>query len=315
MLAYIGKRLLLAIPTVFGVATLAFFLMKLSPADPAAASLGDKATAANVAALRHAWGLDRPVLVQYVDFLGQLVQGKLGTSYAYRVPVVDVIATRLPATLELLVYSVVLAVVIALPLSLWVVLSRGPVATLIVRVFTATVQGMPTFFIGSLLIAGVALPSGVFPTGGFAEDLPGQLRALTLPALTVALSIAPLLVRSLSNSLAESFTAQFTEFARAKGLPQRAVVTHYVLRNGSISGVSILGIQTGVVVGGAVVVESVFAIPGVGGLLLSSVLTRDLPVVQALTLVFGVLVVLVYLLTDIVYGLLDPRARPGRSLG
>jgi peptide/nickel transport system permease protein len=310
---YIVRRLLMVIPIVLGVATLTFFLMKLAPGDPVQSFLGDKATPEMVASLRASWGLDRPLLVQYLDFLVNLIRGDLGESFIYQVPVGDLIETRLPATLLLMVIAIVFAVAISLPLALWVSVSKSAAAGLIVRLFTATVQGMPTFFIGSLLIAFVALRTGLFPVGGYGDNLLEQVHALILPGLTVALSISPTLVRSLIASLNDALDAPFVEFATAKGLPRRSVVSHYALRNSSISAVSILGIQVGSLVGGALVIENVFAIPGLGTLLMQSVLTRDFPTVQALTVVFGVLVVIVYLFADVVYGFLDPRVHAGRS--
>ena len=309
---FLLRRLVMIVPIVLGVATLTFFLMSAAPGDPVQAYLGDKATAETVASLREAWGLNRPLLVQYLAFLGDLVLGDLGESFIYQVPVTDLLTTRIPATLLLMLVAVVLAVVISVPLALWVAVSRSSIAALVVRLFTATVQGMPTFFIGSLLILFLALGTGLFPVGGYGRDLGSQLHSLLLPGLAVALAISPTLVRSLVASLTESLGAQYVEFAAAKGLSRRAVVTHYALRNASISAVSVLGIQVGSLVGGALVVENVFAVPGVGSLLMQSVLSRDAPVVQAMTVVFGVLVVVVYLATDVAYGALDPRVRVGR---
>jgi peptide/nickel transport system permease protein len=309
---YVVRRLLLIVPIVLGVATLSFFLLKLAPGDPVQAYLGDKATPEMVANLREAWGFNEPLVVQYLSFLLDLLRGDLGDSFIYQVPVVGLIAGRLPATLMLMVIALALAVIISVPLALWVAVSKSTAASLIVRLFTATVQGMPTFFIGSLLIAFVALRTGLFPVGGYGRDLPDQLHALVLPGLAVALAISPTLIRSLTASLAESLDAPYVEFATAKGLRRHRVVTHYALRNGSISGISILGIQVGNLVGGALIVENVFAVPGLGTLLLQSVLTRDFPIVQALTVVFGILVVVVYLVTDLVYGALDPRVRAAR---
>jgi peptide/nickel transport system permease protein len=312
VIGYILRRLLAAVPIVLSVATATFFLLKLAPGDPVRAYLGEKASADMVDRLRHSWGLDRPLLVQYGDFLLDLVRGHLGDSFIYREPVATVISSRLGVTLLLMLVAVVLAVVISVPLALWVTMSRGRAAGIAVRVFTATVQGMPLFFIGTLLITVLALKLPVFPVGGYGTTVPEHLRSLVLPALAIALGISPTLIRSLVVSLGESFEAQYVSFGRAKGLPEREVVTHYALRNSSISAISILGIQVGHLVGGALVIENVFAIPGLGSLLLSSVVSRDFPVVQALTIIFGSIVVLVYLLTDVAYAALDPRVRLGR---
>ncbi|KAB1660783.1 ABC transporter permease [Pseudoclavibacter sp. CFCC 13796] len=297
------------IPVVLAVATLTFFLMKLSPGDPASAALGEKASAEAVDALRHEWGLDRPVILQYVSFLGQLVTGNLGTSYLYQVPVVDLMQNRLPATLLLMMMSTIFAVVISLPLSLWMATSQNPLPSLLIKVFNAIVQGMPTFLIGILLLISLALNAGFFPVGGYGETFGDHLHFLVLPSIAVALTICPLLIRSLTTSLSESLQSEYVKFAIAKGLSPRRVNLNYALRNGSISGISILGIQVGGLVGGALVVENVFAIPGMGSLLMDAVLKRDYIVVQSSTVIFGVMVVFVYFFTDLVYGWLDPRAR------
>lgn len=309
---YVTRRLILLIPIVLGVATLSFFLMKIAPGDPAASYLGDKATPEAVEQLRQAWGLDKPVLIQYFEFLGNLVIGDLGLSFVFQVPVVELLRIRLPATLMLMLVAIVFSVLISVPIALWVSVSKSSIAGLIARIFTATVQGMPTFFTGSLLILFIALKTGLFPVGGYGDTLEEQLHALVLPGLAVALTICPILIRSLTAALNDSLSAEYMNFALSKGLGRRKTITHYAFRNAGITGVSILGIQIGHLVGGALVIENVFAIPGVGSLLMQSVLGRDYPVVQALTVVFGVLVVLVYLFTDIVYSAVDPRVRLGK---
>jgi peptide/nickel transport system permease protein len=312
---YIVRRLLMIIPIAFGVTTLTFFLLKIAPGDPALAFLGDQATPAMVANLNKSLGLDEPLLVQYFTFVFHIARGDFGQSFIYRVPVLQLIEARLPTTLLLMVVGVFFAAVISVPLALWASVSKSTAVGLVVRVVTATLQGMPAFLIGTLLIAFVALKTGLFPVGGYGTTFPEHMQALVLPGLAVGLSICPALVRSLVASLNETLEAPFVEFALAKGLPRRQVNVGYALRNSSISAISVLGILAGNLVGGALVVENVFAIPGIGTLLLGSVLARDFPVVEGLTVVFGVLVVVVYLLTDIAYGLLDPRvaARNARS--
>ena len=303
MIKFIAKRLLMLIPTVLGCATLTFFLMKLTPGDPALQSLGPKASPEALAALRHSWGLDQPLFIQYVRFLGQLATGNLGTSFAWKVPISSLIATRLPVTVLIMVLSAIFSVALALPTSMWVSRSDTRAAHGTMRVVTAIAQGMPTFFVGAMLMQVFAISLGWFPVGGYSG-----IYSLVLPAFTVSIAIAPILTRSLVTSLRESIDSEYVSFAIAKGLPTRRVMTHYALRNGSISGISVLGIQIGYLVGGTLVVENVFAVPGMGQLLMSSVLKRDFPVVQSSTVIFGIVVVLVYLLTDIAYGLLDPRA-------
>lgn len=308
---YILRRVLLMIPIVLGVATLSFILMKLAPGDPAAAYLGDKATPQNVAQLRRAWGLDEPMIIQYLQFLAGLLVGDLGQSFIFQTSVLELLKLRMPATLLLMLVSLVFAVVISVPLSLWVAAKRSAASAIVSRVFAATVQGMPAFFVGTLLILVLGVNLGVFPVGGYGSNFGEHLYSLVLPGLAVALTICPVLIRSLTAALNDSMSAEYTNFALSKGLSRKRTVFDYAFRNAGITGVSILGIQVGHLVGGALVVENVFAIPGVGSLLMEAVLARDYDVVQALTVIFGVLVVLVYLLTDIVYSIVDPRVRLG----
>ncbi|WP_152348956.1 ABC transporter permease [Brevibacterium sp. CFH 10365] len=308
---YILRRVLLMIPIVLGVATLSFILMKLAPGDPAAAYLGDKATPENVAQLRQAWGLDEPMIIQYLQFLAGLLVGDFGQSFIFQTSVLELLKLRMPATLLLMLVSLVFAVVISVPLSLWVAAKRSAASAIVSRVFAATVQGMPAFFVGTLLILVLGVNLGIFPVGGYGSNFGEHLYSLVLPGLAVALTICPVLIRSLTAALNDSMSAEYTNFALSKGLSRKRTVIDYAFRNAGITGVSILGIQVGHLVGGALVVENVFAIPGVGSLLMEAVLARDYDVVQALTVIFGVLVVLVYLLTDVVYSLVDPRVRLG----
>lgn len=312
MTRYLLRRLALMVPVALGVVTLTFIIMQLTPGDPAIAYLGDKATPAAVAALRAQWGLDQPLVVQYFDFLGGLLTGNLGESLYFKVPISELLAVRLPPTLILMLIASVLAVLISLPLSAWAATSRSVVAAVVIRVVTATIQGIPTFFLGSLMITFLALRLRLFPVGGYGDTFGEHLHSLILPALAIALNMVPLLVRSLVNSIGEALDSEFVDFGRSKGLKDITVLLRYAMRNGSISGISILGIQVGNLAGGALVVENVFAIPGMGSMLMNGVLNRDFPTVQVCTVVFAGLVVVIYLLTDIAYGWLDPRARVRR---
>lgn len=312
MIRYLARRLALMVPVGLGVVTLTFVIMQLTPGDPAIAYLGDKATPEAVAALRHEWGLDEPLLTQYFSFLGGLVTGDLGNSLYFKVPISQLLAIRMPPTLILMVLAALFAVIISVPMSLWAATSRSAVAAVLIRFFTATVQGIPTFFLGTLMITFLALRLRWFPVGGYGDTVGEHLHSLVLPALAIALNMVPLLVRSLTSSIGEALESEFVDFGRSKGLREATVLLRYAMRNGSISGISILGIQVGNLAGGALVVENVFAIPGMGSMLMNGVLNRDFPTVQVCTVVFAALVVVIYLLTDIAYGWLDPRARVQR---
>jgi peptide/nickel transport system permease protein len=307
--SYVGRRLLLLILVALGVVTLAFLLMHITPGDPALTYLGDHATPQALRALRHSWGLDRPLWRQYLNFVGGLLTGDLGSSLFYRTPNTVLIAQRLPVTLTLIVMSTLFSVVIAVPLGVWsAVKKNGPVDEGI-RIFNALAQGMPAFWVGSMLIIFLALRAGLFPVGGYGNSFPEHLDSLILPSFSVSLMIAPTLVRSLRSSLIDTLSSEFVAFGRSKGLRRFTVLTRYALRNGSISGISVLGINVGALTGGSLVVENVFALPGMGTAMMQGILNRDFPVVQISTLVFAAIVIIVYLLTDVAYALLDPRVR------
>lgn len=306
---WLVRRLLLAIPVVWGVVTISFVLMHLSPGDPAATALGEKASPAAIAALRHEWGLDQSLPMQYWDYLGQIIRGDLGQSFYFRTSITSLMVERLPVTLVLIVLSAVIASLISVPLASWSAASANGPVTHAVRIFNAVIQGAPTFFIGAMLILFLGVRLAIFPAGGYPEGVLQRAWALVLPAVAIALSIVPLLVRGLRAAMIEALGSEYVSFARSKGLADTAVNRRYVLRNAGISGVSILGIQVGALASGALVVEQVFAIPGMGSMLMTGVLNRDYALVQACTLIFGLLVVVVYLVTDLVYARLDPRAR------
>ncbi|BCJ34055.1 peptide ABC transporter permease [Actinocatenispora thailandica] len=309
MLRWFARRLLLAIPVIWGVVTISFVMMHLAPGDPARTALGEKASDASVAALRHQWGLDQSLPLQYVSYLRQLVHGDLGTSVYYHAPITSLMAQRLPVTLSLVVLSAILTMLISVPLASRSATHPNGLAALAVRLFNAIVQGAPTFFIGAMLILFLGVRVAIFPAGGYPASIGGRAWALVLPALTIALGTVPIMVRGLRAAMTESYGSEYVAFARSKGLPERPIRYRYVLRNAGISGVSILGIQVGALASGALVIEQVFAIPGMGSMLMTGILNRDYALVQACTLVFGLLVVVVYLGTDLAYARLDPRAR------
>lgn len=309
MIRFLARRLGLLILVVWGVVTATFVLVHATPGDPARTTLGDKASESAVQALRAEWGLDQPLTVQYWHFLTDLISGNLGTSFQYRSPIVSLLADRLPTTLLLMLMAVTFAVVISLPLATWVAVRGRGGADIGVRIFGAVAQGTPAFLTGTLLVIVFGLKLHWFPVGGYGRTTAEHLHSLVLPSLTIALGIVPMLVNSLRASLTDALQSDFVAFGHSKGLKPATVLAAYAIRNGSISGVTILGIQAGVLAGGALVVEKVFAIPGMGSLMLAGILGRDFPVVQATTLVFAGIVVVVYLVTDLSYALLDPRAR------
>jgi peptide/nickel transport system permease protein len=308
--AYILRRLVQAVPVVIGVTVLCFFMIHLVPGDPARTMLGLHATPKKVAILHHEWGLDRSLPAQYELFMKRLLHGNLGTSLIYGVSAWSLIWGRLPVTLWLIGYGTVLAILIAIPLAVLAASRKDGVRDQVVRVVPLVGLGFPSFWLGIMLLLAFGLHLGrLFPVGGYGTGVTGHLHAMFLPALTVALGIAPILIRSLRASLLQVLESDYITTARSKGISETRVLLRHALRNAVISTVSVLGVNIGFLVGGTVVVEQVFAIPGIGQLMLSSVFQRDFPVVQGVTLVFGIMVVLVYLTTDVVHSLLDPRVR------
>jgi peptide/nickel transport system permease protein len=307
---YVARRLLQAVPVALGVTILVFFLVHLLPGDPARTILANHATPKNVALLRHDWGLDRPLPVQYEKFMGRLAHGDLGSSLNYGVGAGRLVRERLPVTLWLICFGALLSVLIAVPLALLAASRRDRVSDHLIRGVPLVGLGFPPFWIGIMLLLVFSLHLGrLFPVGGYGHGFFGHLHSMFLPALTVALALCPILIRSLRAALLEVLEADYITTARSKGLSERRVLMRHAFRNAAISTVSVLGVNIGFLVGGTLVIEQVFAVPGVGQLLLNAIFQRDFPVVQAVTLVVSLLVVLVYLLTDIAHALLDPRVR------
>jgi peptide/nickel transport system permease protein len=307
---YVARRLLQMIPVVAGVTVLVFFMIHLVPGDPASTILGNHATPARVAAVRHAWGLDKPLYVQYWKFMGRVVHGNLGDSLFYGVSAGHLVLQRLPVTLWLIFMAAILAVVIAVPLAAIAATKADRAADHAVRAVPLVGLGFPPFWIGIVLLLIFGLHLGrEFPVGGYGSGFLGHLHSMFLPALCVALGLAPILIRSLRASLLEVLESEYVTTARSKGLSERRILRKHALRNAIISTVSVLGVNIGYLVGGTLVIEQVFALPGIGQLMINSIFQRDFPVVQAVTLVFAVMVVLVYLLTDVAHALLDPRVR------
>jgi peptide/nickel transport system permease protein len=307
---YVVRRLIQLVPIVLGVTVLVFFLIHLVPGDPAKTILGNHATPQKVALLHHEWGLDKPLPVQYWKFLGRMVRGDLGSSLFYSVPAGRLVVQRLPPTLWLIGLGTLFSVLIAVPLAALAATKRDRLPDQIVRAVPLVGLGFPQFWLGIMLLLAFGLHLGRgFPVGGYGTGVFGHLHSMFLPALTVALAIAPILVRSLRASLLEVFESDYVTTARSKGLSEGRVLVRHALRNAVISTVSVLGVNIGFLVGGTLVIEQVFALPGIGQLMINSIFQRDFPVVQAVTLVFAIMVVLVYLLTDVVHALLDPRVR------
>lgn len=307
LLSFLQRRFVQMIPVLLGISLITFFMIHLIPGDPARNMLGPRATPERVAELRQSLGLDEPLWSQYRRFLTGVVRGDLGTSLYYRQAVGPLILERLPATVFLILYSAVIALIVAIPLGIVAAVRRNTWIDQAIRTISLITLAMPAFWLGVLFILYFGLYRGWFPVGGYGETFPEHLHYLFLPSLTIALAMAPILIRSLRSSMVGNLRAQYATTARAKGLTNSRVVTGHVLRPSLISTVTVLGVNLGFLIGSTVIIETVFAIPGLGFLMVSSIQARDYPVIQAVTLVMAVLVITVNLLTDMTYALLDPR--------
>jgi len=306
---YVGRRLLLMIPTALGITLVTFVMIHLIPGDPAVTLLGMRATPHKVALLHREWGLNRPLPEQYWLFLTRILRGNFGISLFYNSPATRIIINQSTVTLLLIVYAAILSVVIAVPLAILAATQKDGPADQAVRAIPLVGMGMPSAWVGIMLILLLGLKARVFPVGGYGSGLAGHLYALFLPSLTLALGIAPVLVRSLRASLIDSLEAEYVATARSKGIPERRVMLRHAVRNAIISSVSILGLQIAWLISGTVVVETVFGLPGVGALMVNSIYRRDFPVVQGITFMLALAVIVTNLGTDIVRSLLDPRVR------
>lgn len=306
-ITYIIGRLLQMIPTVIVITILVFLMVRLIPGDPAAIYLGIRATPEKIAELNARWGLDKPIYIQFGVFVLKLFKGDLGDSLISRQPVLDVIKMRLPLTLFMAGYGAVIAVLFSVPLSLIAALNKDKWIDQIIRALFVTILSTPGFFIGILLLILFAVKLHLFPIGGVGPTFTAKLRDLFLPSLTLGLNLMAVLGRNLRDGIISTLRSEHVIFARAKGLSERLIMSRHVLRNAMVSGLTILGIYMSWLVGGAVIIETVFALPGVGYTMVQAILARDYSTVQALTLTFGILVSLIYLVTDVVYSFMDPR--------
>jgi peptide/nickel transport system permease protein len=307
--AYLLKRAVQAIPVLIGISLAAFVLIHLVPGDPAKIILGSKATPEAVATLNEQLGLDRSLPTQYLDFITGAIHLDFGESITQKTSVSSIIQPRMLVTFWLMLYAVAVSIVVAVPLAVISALRRNRPADHGIRLFTMLTFAMPSFLLGLLLILFFSLELGWFPTSGYGEGAGGHFRSLTLPAVTVGLYLAPILLRTLRVGIIESLGTEYVEAARARGLSERRIVLKHVLRNSLVSTVTVLGLNIGFLLSGLVIIENVFSLPGLGSELVSSIVSRDYPTIQALTLVFGVAVVAINLLTDLAYAALDPRVR------
>ncbi len=307
MALFFLRRMVQLIPTLLFILVVVFVLVRLLPGDPTSAILGDRALDADVERINHELGLDRSIPVQFGLFLKSVATGDLGTSITLKLPVTTLIAQRLPVTVMLTVMAAVMALVMAVPLAFVAALRRDRAADNAIRGAFQIGLSMPVFYLGLILLTVFGARLGWFPVGGYGEGFLDHLYHLALPAFTLALSLAAILMRNLRAAIIGVVNADYVVFARSKGIAPFLILMRHVLRSALISTVALFGLSIGTLLGGAVITETVFAIPGAGRLMIDSIYGRDYPVVQGMTMALAILVSLTFFLTDVVEAWLDPR--------
>ncbi|QUS58754.1 ABC transporter permease [Pseudovibrio brasiliensis] len=308
-LSYLVSRLLQIIPTFLLVMVVIFLLVRMLPGDPAIAMADAKATEAQLELIRQKLGLNEPLVMQFFYFVKNTLSGDMGTSILLKAPVLEVILERIPVTAFLTIYAVCLSILIAGPLAFVAALNKNGMLDIAIRSGFQVGLSTPVFYIGLLLLTFLAASLRLFPVGGYGTTFLQHLHHLMLPALTVALYTSAIIMRNLRASVIEVLDAEYVQFARSKGLSRGVILGRHVLRNALISTVTLLGLSIGNLMSGTLVTETVFAVPGLGRLMLEAIFARDYPLIQGLTLTFAVMVSLVFLFTDMVQAWLDPRLR------
>jgi peptide/nickel transport system permease protein len=309
---YVARRVGQLVPVLLIVSAVVFFVFRIIPGDMAVMRLGQNADPESITAMRKLLGLDRPLYVQYVEWLGNAARGDLGTSYINEQSVTSLVLQTFPATLELAVLGMLLALVLSVPIGILAALRRGTWLDHIARVMALIGFCMPRYWLAVLLISLLAVQVGWLPPAGYADlstDPAENLRHAALPVLSLGLTIAAVQMRFLRSSLLDVLGQDYVRTARAKGLPPRTVSLRHALKNALIPFVTVVGLEMGSLLGGLVVVEQIFSWPGIGWLMINSITQRDYAVVQGSVLLIAAGVVVINLVVDVLYGYLDPRIR------
>jgi peptide/nickel transport system permease protein len=312
MAGYILRRIAATVPVMLIVAVLVFLMLRLTPGDPAAIIAGDNANAEQIAAIRTRLGLDQPILIQFFIWFGQILHGDFGESFFFKKTVAELIASRLEPTLALSLSTIVIAVLVAVPLGVLAAYKQGTAIDKIVMGFSVLGFSVPVFVIGYSLIYLFAIELNWFPVQGYqriAEGFGGFLQRLVLPSLTLSVIYIALIARMTRTSVLDVMGEDYIRTARAKGQVERKVLFNHALRNAAVPIVTVIGLGVALLIGGVVVTESVFTIPGIGRLTVDAVLARDYPTIQAVILLFSLVYVLINLIVDLAYRVFDPRIR------
>lgn len=312
MISYIIRRLLIAVPVLFGISLISFFLVRLVPGDTVTALLGMNYTEEQAALLREKYGLDRPLILQYVIWLFNVLQGDFGYSSFANKPVLAAIIERLPVTLELTVCSVLFALFIAIPLGTIASIRRNGIADYSVSFLGMLGISVPNFWLGTMMILLFSLHLGWLPSGDFVpltESVWGNVKSMLMPAVALGMAVSAVVMRMTRSSMLEVVGQEYIKMAKAKGVSNTRLIIRHALKNALIPVVTVIGIQTGYLLGGSVVIEQIFSLPGIGRLALQAITNRDYALLQGTILFIASSFVLINLLVDILYAFLNPRIR------
>ena len=304
---WIVKRLVQMIPVIIGITIISFFLIKLTPGDPARMILGMKASPEAVAVVRERLGLDQPLATQYFNYIGDLSKGELGDSIRYQLPVSDLILQYLPVTAFLAAYVIFLTLPVTLLFGMLAARNRGRWIDQSIRMATILGMTMPVFWLAILMLRLFSIELEWFPVSGFGTGFMGHLHHLFLPAVSISIYLAPILIRNLRSALLTEMGADYVVASRAKGLPEAYIFNHHILKNASLPTLNLFGVMVTYLIGGTLIVELVYALPGLGTLMYNAILGRDYSVIQGLTLFYAIATVLITLATDLVSSMIDPR--------
>ena len=306
-LNYVIKRILQIVPVMIIVTVLIFFMIRLIPGDPVTVLLGDKATPEMVKLLTIKMGLDKPIYIQYLLFMKGLLTFDLGNSLHYKIPVSELISKRFVITIVLTFFTVIFSVIISFFTGYTAGLKKDKLPDQIIRMGALVALSMPQFWVGLILLIAFAVKISIFPVGGWGSTWPEHIRAVILPAFTQSLMTAALLARNLRNGVVDTLKMDFVDFARSKGLDDSSIKRDHIIRNALISYITLLSMRMAYMLGGSIIIETVFALPGIGALMIESIYSRDYAVIQAVVIIFAAIVITVNILTDIAYSFLDPR--------
>ena len=304
---WIGRRLTHLLPVLFGISLISFGLIQLTPGDPARMILGNKASPEAIEAVRERMGLNEPALQRYGNYMFNLVQGDLGESIRYEQPVSELILQFLPATGFLALYVILMTIPLTLLMAIAAARNRGTWIDHVIRMLSVLGMTMPVFWLAILMLRLFSVDLGWFPVSGFGTGFAAHLHHLFLPAVSVSIYLVPVLVRNLRAALLDEMDADYVVASRSKGLPESYIFRHHILKNASLPTLNLFGVLVTWLIGGTVIVELVYAIPGLGTLMFNAILGRDYSVIQGLTLFYAFSTVVITLLTDVLSALVDPR--------